>query len=429
MNSSIITRNVFQSTLLAAAAALLAAGCGSGAGGSSPTLGAQPKAQSKVVATSRAALEVQRAARQLDVGKNAAGAEATLQSVLKDPATSRDDHDRAEIQLARALDAEGKHEAAVETVEKLLRARVDDHPWSLERAASRELRKLLTGSAKPHDPSTITANIPPFARLLAKYYLASADRTPSPSVEIKMLSFGGDDAVSGRLGTFDIPEAIRAVRAAKCPLCDQVHTGMDRDSSDWTAIPAYADRLASSLDVFYFDLGADRIPTRYAKYLPLPVDQIVQRLNQGEGLIAAKKRQGAPPVILLGAPRRAQLPDVEKKLASLDQLPTTPLSVEVPARLQRGEIQAVVRSAREAFRSCFNALLARTPAAHGTVTLSFTINADGSVSDSSANVTSGTLDHPEFERCMANATEALTFPKVDHGKNTVRYPIVFVNER
>lgn len=424
MNHSINTRRIVQSCLLAAAAALLAAACGSVPDRSARTSNARESLRaSDLAATSRSALDVERAARELDVGKNAAGAAATLQRILDDPATSRDDRDRARIQLARALAAEGKHEDAVETIEKLLRAHVDDHQWALEEAASRELRKLLTGNASTRELSPISANIPPFARLLAKGYPVPPDS--KPTIQVKMLAFGGDDAVSGRLGTFNIPEAIHAARAATCPLCDQVHVHMHEDNSDWTAIPAYANRLAASLDVFYFDLGADRIPKRYEKYLPLPVEQIVGHLNRGEGLIAAESRQAAPPVILLAAPRRAQLPDVEKKLASLDALPTTPLTVDVPAGLKPNEIQAVVRGARDGYKRCYRALLKTNPAAAGKLTLSFAIEGDGTVSDAKTRADGGDLDDATLRACVTRITTALSFPKTNAGRTTVRYPVVF----
>jgi hypothetical protein len=424
MNHSISTRRILQSTLLAGAAVLLAAGCGSAPDGSARAANTRESLRaSDPVATSRAALEIERAARDLDVGKNAAGAAATLQSVLDDPATSRDDHDRAEIQLARALEAQGKHEDAVETVEKLLRAHVDDHQWALERAATRELRKLLTGSATTHEPSTINANISPFARVLASYYPVPSDS--KTAIQVKVLAFGGDDGVSGRLGTFNIPEALSAEQDARCPLCDHVYTHMHEDDSDWTQIPAYESRLGSAIDVFYFDLGADRIPKRYEKYLPLPIDQIVQHLNQGEGLIAAENRQAAPPVILLAAPRRAQLPDVEKKLASLDRLPTAPLTVDVPAKLRPGEIQAIVRSARDGYKRCYQALLKTNPAAAGKLTLSFAIEGDGTVSDAKTEADGAELDDATLQACVTRVTAALSFPATNAGQTTVRYPVVF----
>ena len=60
------------------------------------------------------------------------------------------------------------------------------------------------------------------------------------------------------------------------------------------------------MNVFYFDLESDRIPTRYEKYLPLDEKTIVSHLENGDGLIAAKERKGAPPAILIAAPRSAR---------------------------------------------------------------------------------------------------------------------------
>jgi TonB family protein len=413
-------------TLILAATAL--GGCGNARDLSSDMRGAgtRSRAPATKAGAGSTALTIEQASQKLDLGKKVKSSRATLERIVADPATSADDHDRAALALSRAYQAAGDHEHAIRTVEGLLAAHVDDHRWALSRAASKELRRLLTGKAEDNAPSFDPDRVvSPFARVLAPYFPVGADKRLSANI----LLFGGEDATSNKLGTFAVGDAAREMRLERCPLCqDDLRRDIHVGRTSWTGIPAYRDRLSGALDVFYFDLGSERIPTRYEQYLPLPEKEIVSHLQNGEGVIAARERKGGPPSILIAAPRRAQLPDVEEALSKRTSLPTEPAVVKVSPAPRPGEIRGVVRAAFPGFKSCYDKLLASAPAATGRVMLKFTIGADGSVTDSSIDAARSSLQDNTFDGCTLDVTRKLRFPASGHGSTTVDYPITFSPE-
>jgi hypothetical protein len=190
-------------------------------------------------------------------------------------------------------------------------------------------------------------------------------------------------------------------------------------------LPQARARIGSALVVYYFDLGDGRIPARYDADLPIPSAEIAAHLERGEGLVVARERQGAPPVVVIAAPREAQLAQVEEAFSEMKALPITPTPVTVKQGLGAPEIQAVVRSAFHAYRACYEALLARSPTAAGKAPMRFAVLGDGSTQDVTIDA-SATLHDPTFDACMIAATSALVFPATgEGGKTTVTYPIDF----
>jgi hypothetical protein len=408
-----------------AVAAALAAGC---AGPIDPT-STDPEQPPPAAAPKGggSALRLEQAERSLDVGRDVAGARAALEEVLADPAITPDQRDQARLGLSRALEAGGDREGAIAAVEALLAEHPEGARFPLEEAAEGRLRMLVTGSdAKPRWHATEdTRPTPPFARALAKYF-------PLPSggkgtVELRILAFGGSEEVSQRLGTFAVDRGVREARREACPLCDDhisVHSNSGRTGS-WVGIARARARLADALAVFYFDLHDGRIPARYDAELPLPSAEIAARLEKGDGLVAVRERPGAPPVVLVAAPREGQLADVEEALAAMKTIPSEPVTVPLKPPLKPQEIQGVVRASFGAYRRCYEAVLKTNPAASGTARLHFAIRGDGSV-DSLSVETDGTLRDPAFEACVTAATRALAFP-ANHAASptTVTYPINF----
>jgi hypothetical protein len=393
---------------------------------SSPDTEAQGAAAKSAESSSAIALRIEQAERKLDLGREIPAAREALSSVLKDPAATPDQRDQARLGLSRVLEAEGDLEAATSAVEALLAEHGDSRRFALEEAAEKRLRKLLTGSDA--EPPTAGAEEPqqvsPFARALSEHF-------PKPEagrrdVNISILAFGGSQEVSRRLGTFAITEAIRELRRKACPTCNDklsFNTQSSR-SSGWLGIPRSRARLASSLAVFYFDLGSQRIPARYDAELPIPSAQIVAHLSRGAGLVAVRKREGAPPEVLIAAPRPALLPAVEQALAAMTSLPTDPVEVPLSQSLTASEVQAVVRGAFPAYRACYEDLLRRSPTAAGTIPLKFTIQSDGSVTDLGIDTASTTLHDATLEQCLMATTSPLVFPTAP-SKTTVVYPIAF----
>jgi len=186
-------------------------------------------------------------------------------------------------------------------------------------------------------------------------------------------------------------------------------------------------RWSKSLAVFYYDLGTGRIPPRYDRYLPIPGARVDETLHQGKGLVAVKQRDGAPPIVLIAAPRWGQLDKVEEAFSRMTQLPAEPAAVELDAGLSSSEIQVVMRGARKQMRGCYESLLARSPDATGKLVFSYSIGPDGKVSD--ARLDDGTtLSEPEFQRCMLGVVGELRYPA--SGKTTtVKYPVSLTPER
>ncbi|WP_437525511.1 AgmX/PglI C-terminal domain-containing protein [Sorangium sp. So ce726] len=370
-------------------------------------------------------LAIEQAERRLDVGREIAAARQALSEVLADPAVTTEQRDQARLAMSRALEAEGDQEAAIAAVESLLGEHLVSEHWTLRRVAEQRLRLLVTGSEEqplPEEPSDDTL-ASPFARALARYF--PVPESGPREVTIQLLAFGGSSEVSDRLRTFAIPAAIRALRKGACPRCEEVATRtMGSWTDGWVQIPSVRPQLGSSLAVFYFDLGNQRIPARYDADLPLPAADIVARLEKGEGLIAVRERGGAPPAILIAAPRQAQLPAVEEALAAMEELPAGPVAVPLSADLTQAEIQAVVRTGFPAFRTCYEALLGRRPDAAGKVPLSFAIRGDGTAIDVVVDAATATLRDAATDRCMVEATRALRFPAIGK-KTTVVYPIEF----
>ncbi|WP_437670624.1 AgmX/PglI C-terminal domain-containing protein [Sorangium sp. So ce131] len=370
------------------------------------------------------ALAIEQAERRIDTGRELGAARRSLDEALADPAAAPEQRDQARLAMSRLLEAEGDREGAIAAVEALLGERADSPSWPLQSAAEERLRLLLTGRGEaplPGEPGE-HEHTSPFARALARYF--PAPEAGPREIEIEVHSFGGSREVSDRLGTFALAPAIRELRREACPRCDDrlpIHARSSRTGS-WVGIPAARARLGSSLAVFYFDLGDLHIPARYDAELPLPSAEVVERLSKGEGLIAARERSGAPPVILIAAPRRAQLPAVEEALAAMEALPAAPVAVPLPKHLLRDEIQAVVRGQFGRFRVCYEELLERSPAAAGTIPLDFAILGDGTVADVKVDPATTTLRDATLEACMVEATRALRFPAAGE-KTTVVYPI------
>jgi hypothetical protein len=193
--------------------------------------------------------------------------------------------------------------------------------------------------------------------------------------------------------------------------------------ADWLMIPAVEDYLEDAMAVFYFDLGAGRIPARYERHLPMPVADIERQLDAGKSFIVAKEREGAPPTLLLAAPRTAMLEEVEKALAELAELPTKPVYIEVPANLRPAEIQSVVRNELMGkVRGCYEQLLKSEPDARGDLMLEFTIAPSGSLSRRSVQSDDAPLRNPEFTACVDGHLAELAFPATAK-ETTVTYPI------
>jgi hypothetical protein len=364
-------------------------------------------------------LAVEQAIRDIDVNKSLPAAREKLEAALKDASLPANTRDEATLALARALDALNEKEQGIKLMEDLLKKHVDDHPWAHEEQADEILQKLVTGkvSHAPREDEPIT--IAPIARALTSYFPVKDGK-----VFVRTYAFGGNRSVTDRLGTFAITDAIREMRKEACPLCDDklsAHTSSSRSDS-WTRIPAEGSRVDDALVVVYFDLVARRIPARYDALLPMPSADIVARLEKGEGLIAVKTRDAAPPVILLAAPRDALLGDVEEAFAQMKALPTAPVTVSVSPRLRPREIQHTIRGARASFKTCADALLGKTPDAAGKIVLKLKVHADGTTSDVHVEPSATKLDDASFVQCVEKAVATLSFPKGGSDTN-VTYPI------
>lgn len=428
-------RGLGMGTLMLTFGLAAIAGCaspgGDAGGGDVASIDPAPPAVSAGAArkVAPAAVRVEQADRGLDVGREAAAAQRELQAVIDDPATAPDVRDQARLSLSRALEAQGDKEAAIAAVEKLLADHGDRLRSPLVERAEARLRKLLTGSegdARSARAEDGGAPASAFARALAAYFPAPSD--PDRPVEIRTIMFGGSREASEKLGTFAVERALRDLRRETCALCDDrisLRASNTRDGS-WVGIPAQRARMGNALVVFYFDLGDGRIPARYDAELPLPSAEIAARLAHGDGLVAARERPGAPPVIVVAAPREAQLADVEEALSEMTSLPLTPVAVPLKAALKPQEIRVVVRSAFKSFRGCYEALLGANPSAAGRVALRFAVRGDGAPEGVSVDPSDSTLRDPTMDHCLTDAVGKLAFPATGRAEpTTVKYPLEF----
>lgn len=90
--------------------------------------------------------------------------------------------------------------------------------------------------------------------------------------------------------------------------------------------------------------------------------------------------------------------------------------------IDKDQIRQVVRRHMNEIRFCYEKALAAQPTLEGRVTVQFTIDTDGSVSQSS--VQSSTLKHPPTETCITDAVKLWQFPKPVGGIVKVAYPFV-----
>lgn len=363
--------------------------------------------------------------RDIETGQRLDEARTTLDQILADPAATSDERDDARLALSRLHEVSGDKEAAVRVVEELLSSHPVSSRFAARSLAEKRLRFLLTGTDQEGPSYPPQTTVAPVAKALADHFVAGENGT----TRIQVLIFGPPSQDEKPLGTFNIAGALREQKREACPLCNDsvsVSTSRSRTSS-WVSIPAAAadsreePSISDSLTVFYYDLESNRVPSRYDSHLPLPSDEIAAQLDRGDGLIAVKTRVGAPPVILLAAPRRAMLPEVEEALAKMTTLPTSPTPVSLSRGLRPNEIQAVVRDAHPELRACYETYLAAAPEARGKVVMSFGIEPDGSAVDARATEAS-TLQAPSLHTCFAAEFLRMEFPATGQS-TTVKYPI------
>lgn len=388
-----------------------------GLGGDDTAEGAEPSAAD----TEHAKLELERSLRALDRGADLATARETLARLTVDEALTVDDQDEAHLALARADAALGDEEAALSTLEKFLALRADQDRTAARERAEKHLRFLLTGSETTRDvrlPTPVATA--PIANALAGYFPADADGR----VLIDVLALGigrGRDS-----GIYEIAEARRSV--LEQDLTAKVDVGQSISSGDWVSLPrALGEKRADmphpdrSMLVFYFDLGDKRVPARYDAYLPIPSDEIVERLERGEAFVVARERPSARPTIVLAAPRAAQLELVEQAFSKMTSLPLEPSVVPLEPRLLPSEIQGHIRAARGPIAKCYETARARSPELQGTLMINFEIDGQGRVSDTKLETTS--LDDADLLTCIEGLIQKITFPATGGPKMTVRYPL------
>jgi hypothetical protein len=361
----------------------------------------------------------------VDLGRNLSAARATLQALIADATLTPAEQADAIFLRAQAEEGLGDREAALTSIELLLE-KYQDHA---ENARVRDWTKALRRLLGSREPQTSTApdeglTIAPVARTLAPYFPTQVGK----ETDVRILRIGGETKDSEALGTYRIASAMRdrQSKIVSSVAAPNVHSH-DSHYGDWTGIPQSREQMRNALVVINYDGTDGKVPARYDAYLPLPAAEIDARLATGEGLIVVKERPGAPPVVLLAAPRIGQLAEVEKAFSQLTQLPKGELRVPVRKLLAPREIQTAMHGAFSQMSVCYNELLKRDQTAAGKVNFAFSIPADGH--PISIVVTpDSTLTDAAATSCMKRQLEAVTFPATDIADAlTVRYPITFSN--
>ena len=371
---------------------------------------------------------LERAQKALERGGDLNAAKQQFEAALADPSLSADEKDEARLGLSQAKAALGDTDGAVALVEQLLQTHGDSSRFAVRESAEKQLRKLLTGHEEDTSNFSISEHYAPVARALAPYF--KPDEKGETLIDV--YSFG-DRGSRDDLGIFNIAAAKRDMALEECAFCDQ-HNNFSRSmssSGSWVSLPRAMGEAASdmpqadrSMLVFYMDLEANRVPSRYDAYLAIPSNEIVSHLERGEGLIAMRERPGAKPTIVIAAPRFGQLSAVTEAFSKLTSLPKTPLVVPVAAGLTPDEIKSTIRGAKSAEKRCYDTLLAKDPSASGQIVVSFSIDVEGNVRDARADDAKSTLKDGEMQNCVADAISHLTFAKTGERIN-VSFPLMF----
>jgi hypothetical protein len=372
--------------------------------------------------TASVANSVDEAIADAETGRDPALSRTRLEALLADATLPKADHAKVALALSRLVESTDR-ERAISLVEDAIASGDEDE-------ASNRLFQLLTGKEIPSSSSRRIPQAPTAqsALALARYFPAA---TPARPVEIDIEKIGvSDERAPWPSGTFDIASVLREQAIGRCGACDDVKTNIRTStvrSALWTSIPARAAQLERALVVLYVD--AQTIPpARYERWMAASIAEVKEAIESGDGLVAVKERSGAPPLVLIAAPRAALLPTVEAKFAETSDLPLIPKRIALEKRLSNAEIQDGVRRRFGAFRTCYEELQTRTPTAQGQITMSFTVVGTGAVTDVT-NTVSGTIDDATFRSCMTSAmtrtVRYVSWSRDPHDITTVKYPIVF----
>jgi hypothetical protein len=414
------TTNVSIPLALGLALALVAdVGCVATPDSTGDTAETAPTSTAAAALPGSVAARLEQASRRVDVG-DGAKVVGELGALRSDPASTPEQRDAASLSLARALEAKGDTAGAIKMLSELLVAHGNDRSWTLQKGTESALRRLLTGSdaAPPRPTPRENEPVAPFAHVLGKYFTEDHGTT-----HVVIQQFGGPGRGSDRIGTFNVSRAMREDKEAVCPLCDTnmtIWTSQSR-TDDWLGIIRAGDEKAHAVVVYYIALGDRHIPAHFDPELPMSVAEVDAHLNRGEGIIVAKERPGAPPAILIGAPRSAQLNEVEEALAQMKTLPLEPVTVQVSDHLRPDEIEDVVKGSRAAQRACYAALLERAPGAEGSIKLKLAVEANGTVGEVSSEPSAAVKD-ADFVACMEGVAEKLVFPATGHSGKIV-FPV------
>jgi hypothetical protein len=358
----------------------------------------------------------------LDVNKDLAPMKAELERALAAERIATADTQEARLLIAKLDLALGAKEAAADGLEAVIASQGPHSDSKIAREASEALRDAFKVPNRGASvvPVSAEGDFSPVALALADYFPAK-----SGSMTVKILTFGGRGASAEKDTTFEIGDAARSKAGAACQLCARlsVSTSFSRHG-DWTGMLSERAAAEESLVVYYYDLGANKIPERYDASLPMPTKAIDAELAKDSGLIVVKQRPGKPPVILLAAPRTSQLRAVQSAFAEMKTLPDAPVPVKVKTGLMADEIQGVVRSSYKNVKGCYETLLEKTPQAAGKFEMEFAVDGEGHVKNPKISSKDEPLRETTFLACVTKYVESLEFPATRlSGDTTVRYPI------
>lgn len=415
--------------------ALVAAACDEtrdGEGGDKEDVAEAPQAEKaapsvEAAADDASAVELERLLRRVERGEATKADAEALTRIIAEAKLPIDALDRASLALSTALNKNGDREGAVRAVEDLMKRHGGDSTFEAHDAARNRLRLLLTGTET--EPPSYAQNMEPVAAV-AKNLVSYFPEDARGATIVDVLTVGRAPKAGDPHGILNLRAAKRQIEEEACSVCDiNIKVGLSHSRVDsWAELPIYAgERRAEmanpdrSLVIVYFDLSQNRVPSRYDAYLAVPSDETVERLERGEAFVAVRERPGKKPVVLLAAPRAYQLAEVEKTFADMTSIPTAPVVVEVPKKLQPPEIQGIVRGGFGRFRVCYETLLKVDPKAAGKVTLKFKIDGAGLPQGVS---TESTMSDPQVSKCIAEQMTLMRFPATGETL-TITYPIVF----
>ncbi|HOX47189.1 MAG TPA: TonB family protein [Myxococcota bacterium] len=299
----------------------------------------------------------------------------------------------------------------------VLETEADYERYGIERKA---LADVLTVGSRGLE--VLARSVPPPPPEVAKAPLATPDRsTRKDSMKMKKVAGRAGDARDSTLGAAEgdelAAEDAAAPRGADGSRVDSAESAQPLESlasggAPGSAAPPPDARPASAPE-----------PAPEPSVAPVvaapPRAEPASEAREEEDRPAEQERQSAVERPAPARPRPAMRPAPDRRVRA--QLSIA--SPEIQGSLDREVIMRVFRQRRGQLQSCYERGLRRNPTLEGRVTLRFTIDERGRVTE--ARSAPSALGDREVEACLVSRLKSWTFPGPQAGSVQIAFPLVF----